>query len=120
MGSLLQRRGLKPGQSPEQFGMTHPEVVATIHKEYIQAGARVITTNTFGATSYKLPRDLGVFETNETMARIARQAAGGNALVAGSVGPTGRMVAPWAMFHSGNWSTSSRNRSRVCSAAGWI
>ncbi|NLW81653.1 MAG: dihydropteroate synthase [Desulfovibrionales bacterium] len=94
MGSLLQRRGLKPGQSPEQFGMTHPEVVATIHKEYIQAGARVITTNTFGATSYKLPRDLGVFETNETMARIARQAAGGNALVAGSVGPTGRMVAP--------------------------
>ena len=56
MGSLLQRRGLKPGQSPEEFGMARPEVVSAIHGEYARAGARVVTTNTFGATSIKLER----------------------------------------------------------------
>ena len=94
MGSLLQRRGLQPGQSPEEFGMAHPEVVASIHAEYARAGARVVTTNTFGATRTKLPRGLDVFAVNETMARAARQAVGDGVFVAGSVGPTGKMVEP--------------------------
>ncbi len=94
MGSLLQRRGLEPGQSPEEFGMQRPEVVAAIHAEYAASGARVVTTNTFGATRFKLPQHLDVFEVNETMARAARQAVGDRAFVAGSVGPTGKMVRP--------------------------
>jgi 5-methyltetrahydrofolate--homocysteine methyltransferase len=94
MGSLLQRRGLQAGQSPEEFGMRRPEVVADIHAEYARAGALVVTTNTFGATRYKLPGSLDVAEVNETMARTARQAAGEGVFVAGSVGPTGKMVAP--------------------------
>lgn len=94
MGSLLQRRGLKPGQSPEEFGMARPEVVSAIHGEYARAGARVVTTNTFGATRHKLPAGLDVFEVNETMARAARQAVGEGVFVAGSVGPTGKMVEP--------------------------
>ncbi len=94
MGSLLQRRGLRPGQSPEEFGMAHVEVVASIHAEYAGAGARVVTTNTFGATCHKLPRGLDVFTVNETMARAARQAVGESVFVAGSVGPTGKMVEP--------------------------
>jgi 5-methyltetrahydrofolate--homocysteine methyltransferase len=94
MGSLLQRRGLQPGQSPEEFGMQRPEVVADIHAEYARAGARVVTTNTFGATRHKLPAGLDVFDVNETMARAARQAVGENVYVAGSVGPTGKMVEP--------------------------
>lgn len=56
MGSLLQRRGLQAGQSPEEFGMANPDVVASIHAEYARSGANVVTTNTFGATRYKLPR----------------------------------------------------------------
>jgi len=94
MGSLLQRRGLKPGQSPEEFGMVRPDVVGAIHAEYAQAGARVVTTNTFGATRYKLPSGLDVFSVNESMARAARQAVGEDVFVAGSVGPTGKMVEP--------------------------
>jgi 5-methyltetrahydrofolate--homocysteine methyltransferase len=94
MGSLLQRRGLAPGQSPEEFGLTRPEVVAEIHAEYARAGAQVVTTNTFGATRYKLPAGIDVFTVNECMARTARRAVGDGVLVAGSVGPTGKMVHP--------------------------
>ncbi len=94
MGSLLQRRGLQPGQSPEEFGVQRPDVVVDIHAEYARAGARVVTTNTFGATRHKLPAGLDVFSVNETMARAARQAVGDNVFVAGSVGPTGKMVEP--------------------------
>jgi 5-methyltetrahydrofolate--homocysteine methyltransferase len=94
MGSLLQRRGLRAGQSPEEFGMACPSVVADIHGEYVRAGARVVTTNTFGATRYKLPHGLDVFAVNETMTRTARQAVGDGVFVAGSVGPTGKMMAP--------------------------
>ena len=61
MGSLLQRRGLAPGQSPEEFGMAHPEIIADIHAGYACSGSRVVTTNTFGATRYKLPAGLDVF-----------------------------------------------------------
>lgn len=94
MGSLLQRRGLAPGQSPEAFGMARPEVVAGIHAEYAAGGAQVLTTNTFGATRFKLPAELNVFDVNESMAKAARQAAGESRFVAGSVGPTGKMILP--------------------------
>lgn len=94
MGSLLQRRGLQPGQSPEEFGMSRRQVVSDIHAGYARAGARVVTTNTFGATRPKLPRGLDVVGINETMTRAARQAVGDDVFVAGSVGPTGVMVAP--------------------------
>lgn len=94
MGSLLQRRGLQAGQSPEEFGMARPDVVASIHAEYARSGAHVVTTNTFGATRYKLPQGLDVFAVNETMARAARQAVADHVFVAGSVGPTGKMARP--------------------------
>ena len=94
MGSLLQRRGLQAGQSPEEFGMLQPEVVAAIHAEYARSGADVVTTNTFGATRYKLPRGLDVFSVNEALTRAARQAVGDQVFVAGSIGPTGKMIEP--------------------------
>lgn len=94
MGSLLQLRGLRPGESPEEFGMLNPQVVSDIHAEYARAGAEVVTTNTFGATRYKLPASLSVEAVNEAMAKAARTAVGDNVFVAGSVGPTGKMVEP--------------------------
>ncbi|NCD24534.1 MAG: methionine synthase [Deltaproteobacteria bacterium] len=94
MGSMLQRRGLAPGESPEEFGMRHPEAIAAVHAEYAVAGAEVVTTNTFGATRFKLPRGLRVEDVNQAMARAARQAVGENVFVAGSVGPTGKMIEP--------------------------
>jgi len=94
MGTLLQARGLPPGASPELWGLEHPEVVRSVHEDYLRAGARVVTTNTFGGTRFKLPAGTDIRRVNAEMARVARQAAGENSFVAGSVGPTGHFVEP--------------------------
>ena len=94
MGTLLQGRGLAPGESPELFGLAHPEAIVATQREYVDAGSRVITANTFGGTRFKLPADTDVVGLNREMARLARQAAGPGGFVAGSVGPTGQFVAP--------------------------
>ena len=54
MGTMLQERGLRPGQSPEELNLTMPDVVAGVHREYLEAGADIIVTNTFGGTRPKL------------------------------------------------------------------
>ncbi|MBF0482101.1 MAG: homocysteine S-methyltransferase family protein [Desulfovibrionaceae bacterium] len=94
MGTLLQARGLPPGQTPEEYGAAHPEAIKDFTRQYLAAGARVVTTNTFGATRYKLPKAEPAREFNRRMATLARAAAGDAAFVAGSVGPTGRFAAP--------------------------
>ncbi|GAB6058038.1 homocysteine S-methyltransferase family protein [Desulfonatronum parangueonense] len=94
MGTQLQDRGLQPGQSPEEFGDRHPELIAAIHADYLQAGAMFLTTNTFGGTSFKLPHSLEPQAFNRKMAEVARGVAGSRGFVAGSVGPTGELLAP--------------------------
>nr|WP_284694492.1 homocysteine S-methyltransferase family protein [Geomonas sp. Red32] len=97
MGTMLQARGLKPGQSPEEMNLTAPEVVAGVHQAYLDAGADIIVTNTFGGTSAKLEHyGLGdrVAEINKAAVKLAREVAGEKAYVAGSIGPTGRFVEP--------------------------
>ncbi|MDR2892830.1 MAG: homocysteine S-methyltransferase family protein [Deltaproteobacteria bacterium] len=97
MGTMLQSRGLPSGVSPEIFSLERPDVLRSIHAEYIQAGADVITTNTFGGTAYKLPSGLDPVDFNRRMAETARQAANGfdrPIFVAGSVGPTGKFLQP--------------------------
>jgi 5-methyltetrahydrofolate--homocysteine methyltransferase len=97
MGTMLQERGLKAGQSPEELNLTAPEIVAGVHQAYLDAGADIIVTNTFGGTCEKLSHyGLGnrVAEINRKAVDIARQVAGGKAYVAGSVGPTGRFLEP--------------------------
>jgi 5-methyltetrahydrofolate--homocysteine methyltransferase len=97
MGTMLQERGLKPGQSPEELNLTAPEIVAGVHRAYVEAGADIIVTNTFGGTSAKLEHyGLAdrVAEINEKAVRIAREAAGEKVYVVASIGPTGRFVEP--------------------------
>lgn len=97
MGTLLQERGLPPGGCPELMNRTAPGVVAGIHREYAEAGADILVTNTFGGTRLKLEHyDLGdaVGELNRRAVELARAAAGGEAFVAGSVGPTGLFLEP--------------------------
>src|SRR5919204_457893 len=92
MGSLLYERGVFVTQNFEQLNVTRPDVVRRIHEDYVAAGAQVIETNTFGANSFRLDRHgLGdqVRAFNLAGARLAREAAGDDVWVAGSVGPSG-------------------------------
>ncbi|MFW5792398.1 MAG: homocysteine S-methyltransferase family protein [Desulfohalobiaceae bacterium] len=93
-GTLLQGRGLKPGQSPELFGLHNPDVIRSVHREYLQAGVDFLTTNTFGGSAPKLADQAEVVAFNRTMASLAREIAQDKACVAGSVGPTGLMPEP--------------------------
>ncbi len=95
MGTFLQANGLKPGECPELWCITHPHVVKGIAEAYIAAGADIVETNSFGGNAYKL-RAFGlngrVAEINHAAAALAKQAMGAKGYVAASVGPTGRIV----------------------------
>ncbi len=97
MGTMLQRAGLTDGGAPELWNVTHPEAVRAIYQGYADAGSDIITTNSFGGTRYRLKlhhlQDR-VFELNQAAAALAREAAGDDRLVAGSVGPTGELMDP--------------------------
>ena len=100
MGSLLQENGLQPGERPELWNLTHPQVVEGIHLAYLEAGADLITANTFGANSLNYgqegPQSLRkVIEEGLALARRARQESGReNVRIALDVGPSGKMLKP--------------------------
>jgi methionine synthase / methylenetetrahydrofolate reductase(NADPH) len=102
MGTLLGERGVGFGHPYARANLSHPEMVAGIHREYLRAGAGIIETNTFAANRYKLEiHDLEerVRDVNVAGARLARKAAdavtsGDRALVLGAIGPLGRPLAP--------------------------
>ena len=98
MGTLLQASGLKAGELPEEWNITHPEVVCAIHKGYLDAGSNVISTNTFGANSLKFSADqldLIISAAVENARRAIDESKGDQPKwVALDVGPTGRMLKP--------------------------
>lgn len=97
MGTMLQLAGLTDGGSPELWNVTHSEAVRAIYQGYADAGSDIITTNTFGGTRYRLKLHRlqeRVFELNQAAAALARDVAGADKLVAGSVGPTGELMEP--------------------------
>lgn len=98
MGTEIIKRGLKPGELPESWNIEHPQLIRQIHQEYIEAGSEVIITNTFGANRLKLSRSGSAErfeEFNRRGVRIAREVAGEKVLVAGDIGPTGELIAPY-------------------------
>ena len=91
-GTFLHKRGLKPGECPELWNLTHRNDVFEIAKSYIDAGADIILTNSFGGSPQKLKHyglEEKTSELNVAAAAISREAAGENHFVLGSIGPTG-------------------------------
>ena len=96
-GTLLQQSGMPQGVCPEIWAKNNREVLRDIHRAYVEAGAEIIYTCTFGGNRLKLSqfRQKDVKGINRELARIAKQAAGAQALVAGDIGPTGKFVEPF-------------------------
>ena len=121
MGTMLQERGLKPGQSPEELNLTMPDVVASVHRDYINAGADIIITNTFGGTRFKLSHyglEERLNEINARAVEIARREAGNKAYVGASIGPTGQFVEPLGEVSFDEMKDAFRQQASALVAAG--
>ena len=96
MGTLIQKSGAEYNHSPETLNLTRPELITSFHRAYIEAGADIIYTNTFGANAYKLAESgCTVDEIITAAVRNAKQAAAGtDALVALDIGPIGMLLEP--------------------------
>lgn len=97
MGTLLQERGLVPGELPERWCLTHPDVIRDIHKSYFDAGSHVVCANTFGANTLKFDPDelREVVKAAITLAREAADTATGERFVALDIGPSGHLLKPF-------------------------
>ena len=97
VGTYLYEKGIFINTCFDELNLVNPDIVSEVHRDYVNAGADVIETNTFGASRFKLaahglePR---VYDVNLAGARIARKVAGDSVLVAGSVGPLGIQIEP--------------------------
>lgn len=98
MGSLLQARGLKPGELPETWNILHPKILTEIHREYLNAGCDILTTNTFGANGLKYKAE-GPMALEKVIAAAMENAGkavkeAGRGWVALDMGPTGKLLKP--------------------------
>ena len=99
MGSLLQARGLQPGELPETWNLSKPEIIEEIHREYLEEGSDVVTTNTFGANHFKFKAEDGYSVQDIVAAAVgnAKRAikACGHGYAALDMGPTGKLLKPY-------------------------
>ncbi|HUV36372.1 MAG TPA: bifunctional homocysteine S-methyltransferase/methylenetetrahydrofolate reductase [Patescibacteria group bacterium] len=98
MGTMLYERGIFINRCFDEINLSNPSLVGDIHRDYIEAGADVIETNTFGANRFKLRAhslDDRLYDINRAGAEIAKRIAGDDTLVAGSIGPLGIKIEPW-------------------------
>ncbi len=85
-GTMLQPAGLPSGAAPERWNLENPQAVRDLHRAYIEAGADIVLTNTFGGSRPKLEKD--------GLGDRAREVAGDQVIVLGDIGPTGRLLEP--------------------------
>jgi len=97
MGTELQKLGLSEGEPPEIWNITKPQEIKRVHRAFFEAGARAVTTNTFGANRIKLSEyglSHRVEEFNRAGVMLAREVVGTRGFVVGSIGPTGTFIEP--------------------------
>lgn len=101
-GTILQAMGLSAGVVPELWNVANPDAIRALHRAYLDAGSQVILTNTFGGNQLKLERagELGgrTQELNRAAAFLAKEEVAGRAYVAGDMGPTGELLAPYGLL----------------------
>lgn len=101
MGSMLQDHGAEAESCLDELNLTRPELVEDIHRQYIEAGAQMIQTNTFGANRFKLERQsladrlVEINRAGVELVRAAARAAKKDVLIAGDIGPLGVRLAPY-------------------------
>lgn len=98
MGTMLQARGLKPGELPELWNFTHADIIKEVHTAYLEAGVNIIKTNTFGANRLKFAgTDIKTADVVAAGVRNAKEACANfeKAFVALDLGPTGKLLAPY-------------------------
>jgi len=98
MGTMLYNKGIYINSCFDELNVSGPQLVKKIHEEFIQSSVDIIETNTFGANRYKLKKfgmEEDVVKINLEGGRIARESAGKDVLVAGSIGPLGLKIEPW-------------------------
>lgn len=130
MGTMLFASGLQFGDPPEVWNVTQPDVIRRIHRGYLDAGARILLTNTFGGNRHRLSltnHENRVAELNRTAAILLRaevDAHGGDALVAGDIGPSGQIMAPLGTLERDDAVSAFEEQARELIAGGvdliWI
>lgn len=99
MGTLLQARGLKPGEAPEGWSITHPDAITAIHRAYYDAGSNLVLTNTFGVNSLRYSADEieKLVRASVDCARRALEESTGTQerYIALDIGPTGQLLKPF-------------------------
>ena len=96
-GTMLQKKGMKPGSCPEELNLSNPEMIRAVHREYVEAGVNIITSNTFGGNRIKLTEyglEGRLTEINTAAVKIAKEVAGKKCLVMSTIGPTGKFLKP--------------------------
>ncbi|MBQ4154981.1 MAG: homocysteine S-methyltransferase family protein [Clostridia bacterium] len=102
MGTILQKRGLLPGEEPERWNITHPEIIADIHKAYFDAGSNVVNTNTFGANLLKFSKteleEIIKAAVNNAITAKETSTSKGEKFIALDIGPSGKLLKPYGDF----------------------
>jgi homocysteine S-methyltransferase len=124
MGTMLHSRGISFDKCFDELNLTNPEAVADVHRAYIEAGAQLILTNTFGANRFKLGKhglEKKAREINRAGVELAKAAAAGSArgvLVAGDIGPLGVRIAPFGRVQPEQARAAFEEQARALAGAG--
>jgi len=121
LGTMLITRGLSSGEAPETWNLERPEVVKEVHRAYFSAGSDVVQTNTFGGNRLKL-RDKGLeddlLRLNQAAVALAREACPSGKFVAGDVGPSGKLMAPFGPHEAKEMEAVFAEQGQVLAEAG--